>query len=48
MDTIAEDPRTKTKAFKVPTYNSQNWKIMRDLGAFTIKDMIKVMAGEEE
>ncbi len=48
MDTAAEDPRTKANAFRVPPYNSKNWQIMIDLGVFTIKDMIKAIAGEEE
>ncbi len=48
MDTAAEDPRTKANAFRMPLYDSHNWKIMRDLGVFTIKDMIKAMAGEED
>ncbi len=48
MDTAAEDPRTKANAFRVPSYYSQNWQIMRGLGVFTIKDMIKAMAGDEE
>ncbi len=45
MDTAVEEPRTKANAFMVPLYNSHNWKIMRDLGVFNIKDM---MAGEKE
>ncbi len=48
MDTVAEDPRTKANVFRVPPFESQNWQKMRDLGTFTIKDMVKVMAGEEE
>ncbi len=48
MDTAAEDPRTKANACRVPPYNYQNWQIMRELGVFTVKDMLKEMAGEEE
>ncbi len=48
MDTAAEHPRSKANAFRVLPYNSLNWQIMRGLGVFTIKDMIKVMADEEE
>ncbi len=45
MDTATEDPRTKANVFSVPQYDSHNWRIMRDLHVFTIKDMIK---GEKE
>ncbi len=48
MDTAAEDPRTKVNALMVPSYNSLNWQIMRGLGVFTIKDMLKAKADEVE
>ncbi len=47
MDTAAEDPRTKANAFRVPPYDSQNWQIMRELDVFTIKEMVKAIAGDE-
>ncbi len=48
MDTIAEDPRTKANAFRVPPFESQNRQKLKNLGSFSIKDMVKAMAGEEE
>ncbi len=48
IDTAAEHPRTKANVFRLPQYNSPNWQIMRGLGVFTIKDMIKAMAVDEE
>ncbi len=47
LDTAAEDPRTKGNAFRVSPNDSQNWKIMRELDVFTIKEMVKAMAGYE-
>ncbi len=43
-----EDPRTKSNAFRVPSYNSQNWETMLADGTCTIKDMVKALDVEEE
>ncbi len=45
MDTVAKDPRTKANAFRVPPFDSQNWHKMMELSTFTIKDIVKAMAG---
>ncbi len=38
MNMMAEDPRTKANAFRVPPYDSKEWDTMLSVDIFTIKD----------
>ncbi len=39
MYTMAEDPRTKANAFRVPPYDSKKWDTMLSVSTCTIKNM---------